>query len=230
MRQVERAARVTRRVESAAGIFVIGTGIAAAVWAPQITAKAGFALVAAGAGFVVLYLRRHAMRPLPMDLAFDASRTAFRDALVHGERLLRSVWLWYLLPLMIGPVVLIVGWSAEQGRSLRSVLGFLGVLVIMSALGVADEPRRGQPAVAPDRGVGQDQRARVTVTKEPLYHETARGRIGIPAWWFGAPFIAFAYVLATPRFLPDLVAVPAACRATWRRRSAGSSVFYSASP
>ena len=74
------------------------------------------------------------MRPLPMDLAFDASRTAFRDALVRGERLLRSVWLWYLLPLMIGPVVLIVGWSAAQGRSLRSVLGFLGVLVIMSAL------------------------------------------------------------------------------------------------
>ena len=113
---------------------MIGAGIAAAVWAPQMTAKAGFALVAAGAGFVVLYLRRHAMRPLPMDLAFDASRTAFRDALVHGERLLRSVWLWYLLPLMIGPVFLIVGWSAEQGRSLRSVLGFLGVLVVMSAL------------------------------------------------------------------------------------------------
>ncbi len=48
------------------------------------------------------------------------------------------------------------------------------------------------------------------MTKEPLYHETARGRIGIPAWWFGAPVIAFAYVLAIPRFLPDLVAVPAA--------------------
>ena len=45
--------------------------------------------------------------------------------------------------------------------------------------------------------------------KEPLYHETARGRFGIPAWWFGAPVVAFAYVLTTPRWLPDLVAVPA---------------------
>lgn len=134
MRQVERAARVTRRVESAAGVFVIGAGIAGTVWAPQITAKAGFALMAAGAGFVVLYLRRHALRPLPMDLGFDGSRTAFRAALVRGEQLLRSVWLWYLLPLMVGPLVLIAGWSAEPGRSLRSVLGFLGVFLIMSAL------------------------------------------------------------------------------------------------
>ena len=47
------------------------------------------------------------------------------------------------------------------------------------------------------------------MAKQPLYHETARGRFGIPGWWFGAPVIAFAYVLATPRFLPDLVTVPA---------------------
>ena len=46
------------------------------------------------------------------------------------------------------------------------------------------------------------------MAKEPLYHEAAPGRFGIPRWWFGAPVVAFAYVLATPRFLPDLVAVP----------------------
>ena len=44
--------------------------------------------------------------------------------------------------------------------------------------------------------------------KEPLYHQNAPGRFGIPAWWFGAPVVAFVYALATPRFLPDLVAVP----------------------
>jgi hypothetical protein len=43
-----------------------------------------------------------------------------------------------------------------------------------------------------------------------LHHETARdGRGGIPAWWFGAPFIAFVYAFATPRLLPDIVSVPA---------------------
>ena len=134
MRQVERAARVTRHVETGAGILVIAFGVAGTAWAPQITAKAGFALMAAGAAFVVLYMRRHALRPLPMDLGFDASRVAFRDALVQGERLLRWVWLWYLLPLIVGPLVLIVGWSVAQRRSFASALGFLGIMAIMSVL------------------------------------------------------------------------------------------------
>ena len=134
MRHVERAARVTRYVETGAGILVIAFGVAGTVWAPQITAKAGFALMAAGAAFVVLYMRRHALRPLPMDLGFDASRVAFRDALVQGERLLRRVWLWYLLPLIVGPLVLIVGWSVAQRRSFASALGFLGIMAIMSVL------------------------------------------------------------------------------------------------
>ena len=42
--------------------------------------------------------------------------------------------------------------------------------------------------------------------KLPLFHETAQG--GVPAWWFSAPFIAFAYILVTPRFLPDVVTIP----------------------
>jgi hypothetical protein len=45
----------------------------------------------------------------------------------------------------------------------------------------------------------------------PLYHQTATdGRGGIPAWWFGAPAIAFVYAFITPRFVPDLVSLPEA--------------------
>jgi len=46
--------------------------------------------------------------------------------------------------------------------------------------------------------------------REALYHQTAPGRFGIPAWWFVAPFVAFVYVLVTPRWLPDLVTPPPA--------------------
>jgi hypothetical protein len=48
------------------------------------------------------------------------------------------------------------------------------------------------------------------MTKTALYHErpTSKWRGGTPWWWFGAPFIAMAYVLVTPRFLPDIVSVP----------------------
>ena len=45
----------------------------------------------------------------------------------------------------------------------------------------------------------------------PLYHQTATGgRGGIPAWWFGAPAIAFVYAFITPRVVPDLVSLPEA--------------------
>lgn len=46
------------------------------------------------------------------------------------------------------------------------------------------------------------------MANEPLYHETAPGRFGIPAWWFGAPVVAFVYLFVTPRWLPDLVTLP----------------------
>jgi hypothetical protein len=55
--------------------------------------------------------------------------------------------------------------------------------------------------------------------REPLYHEVSRGRFGLPAWWFGAPAVAFLYVLLTPRFLPELVvagALPAGLAAAIR--------------
>jgi hypothetical protein len=45
------------------------------------------------------------------------------------------------------------------------------------------------------------------MTNTRLYHErpASKSRGGVPWWWFGAPFIAVAYVFATPRFLPDRV-------------------------
>jgi hypothetical protein len=47
------------------------------------------------------------------------------------------------------------------------------------------------------------------MAKLPLYHQTATAaRGGIPAWWFGAPAIAFVYAFLTPTFLPDIVSVP----------------------
>ena len=46
------------------------------------------------------------------------------------------------------------------------------------------------------------------MAREPLYHETPRGKSGIPVWWFGAPAVAFVYVWLTPRFLPEIIAIP----------------------
>ena len=49
------------------------------------------------------------------------------------------------------------------------------------------------------------------MTNTRLYHErpSSKSRGGAPRWWFGTPFIAAAYVFATPRFLPDRVSTSA---------------------
>jgi hypothetical protein len=42
--------------------------------------------------------------------------------------------------------------------------------------------------------------------KLSTFHRTGgQWRGAVPAWWFGAPLIAGAYVFLTPRFLPDVV-------------------------
>ena len=43
----------------------------------------------------------------------------------------------------------------------------------------------------------------------PLSHNPSltKWSPGAPWWWFGAPVFAFAYVLLTPRVLPDIVSV-----------------------
>jgi hypothetical protein len=134
MSEAEGSARRTRLAETGAGVLVIAGGLAGMWFAPDSVAKIGLALMAAGAAFVVAYLHRHAMPAMPMDLDFESSRAVFRDALVRGERLLRTVWLWYLLPLLAGPLVLIVGLSAKPGRSPVQVAAFLLVVGILTAL------------------------------------------------------------------------------------------------
>ena len=44
----------------------------------------------------------------------------------------------------------------------------------------------------------------------PLAHDrpATKWSTGAPWWWFGAPVLAFAYVLLTPRVLPDVVSIP----------------------
>jgi len=68
------------------------------------------------------------------------------------------------------------------------------------AASIDDEPR----------SLDREVTVEVVMGKLPLYHDLASGiRGAAPSWWFGAPFIAVAYAVMTPRVLPDVVAIPA---------------------
>jgi hypothetical protein len=147
IRQAQHSARATRLVETGAGVLNIAGALAGAWFAPEPFVKAALGLTAAGAAFVIVYLHRHAMRPLPMDRDSLETRTAYRAELVRGERLLRRVWLWYLVPLAIGPVALIAGWALTQARPLARVGAVLASMAVATLL-VERLNRSGATAIA----------------------------------------------------------------------------------
>jgi hypothetical protein len=68
--------------------------------------RAGCVLVIAGALYVVVQIyNRASPGTLPADLAFTASLEFHRRELVRQRDLLRSVWRWYLGPLIPGLAV-----------------------------------------------------------------------------------------------------------------------------
>jgi hypothetical protein len=84
--------------------------------------------------FVIFYLHRHAMRPIAMDRPFAETRHAFRTELARGEWLLRRIWLWYLLPLMVGPAVLLGGAMLDRPNAILSVAAVLVTMALMTLL------------------------------------------------------------------------------------------------
>ena len=131
---VQRSARATRRIETGASVLVIAGSLAGVWFAPEPLVRLGLGLIAAGALFVVTYMHRHAMRPIPMDVGFSQTRSAFRGELVYGEWLLRRVWLWYLMPLMLGPAVLLIGWVSLRQRPLVAVAVLFAGMTVMTIL------------------------------------------------------------------------------------------------
>jgi FtsH-binding integral membrane protein len=72
--------------------------------------RAGCGLVIAGALFAVLRLHKTgAARTVPAELAFRTCVGFHRQELERQRDLLRSVWRWYLLPLVAGMVVFLLG-------------------------------------------------------------------------------------------------------------------------
>jgi hypothetical protein len=89
--------------EYAAGAIVVASfGYYISVFHSPLT-RAGCVLVIAGMLFVAFALhKRGATRTVPTDLAFRTCVEFHRIELRRQRDLLRSVWLWYLLPLVPG--------------------------------------------------------------------------------------------------------------------------------
>ena len=132
----ERQIRRRNLLEYGAAVIVVGA-FSRLVWIGQHElVRAGAALIVLATLYVVYRIHRDgSVTAMPEDLALTTCRDFHRGQLVRHRDLLRSIWMWYLLPFVPGLLVLLIGRAAaDPGRASRvvmsamiSVLVFLGI-------------------------------------------------------------------------------------------------------
>ncbi len=128
----DRAIRVRNSIETLAALAVV-VFFGYAAWTERSwVERLGSAIVAAGALWIVYYLRRYgtdAADPRP-----DQTVASYRRALVlkyeHQIRLLRNVKFWYLLPMYVGLLISSLGMlKQELGKRTLTLADFIPPLI-----------------------------------------------------------------------------------------------------
>jgi drug/metabolite transporter (DMT)-like permease len=98
------------RIEYVAAIFVVA-GFGSYIWIFRTPLmQLGSILIIAGAIFIVAWLHfRASANPIPSHISFMDYTSRYRDELRRQQSALRTVWLWYLGPLVPGLVLFTIG-------------------------------------------------------------------------------------------------------------------------
>lgn len=95
--------------EQAACLFVITAFGAMSLRTPQAVPRISFALIIAGAIYVAWHIQKWGVpRVLPAELGRANCAGFYRDELERQCNLLRSIWKWYLGPLIPGMSLLVI--------------------------------------------------------------------------------------------------------------------------
>ena len=105
--------------EQAACLFVITAFGAMSLKTPQTVPRISFALIIAGAIYVGWHIQKWGSpKVLPADLGRASCAGFYRDELERQRNLLRSIWKWYLGPLIPGMSLLVIYgiWASPPDR------------------------------------------------------------------------------------------------------------------
>lgn len=121
------------RVEYAASALVVVVFVLQALLIPEPVVEAGAALIALGAVVVAwrLHAQARAATRAEMDRAASSWTEFHRAELIRQRDALRSVWAWYLGPLVPGLVVFMLGVGTAPSTGLP-----LGIGLAISTLGL----------------------------------------------------------------------------------------------
>ena len=137
----ERAVRFEKRIDRRNLREYIGGLIGVAIYSfyiwklPNPLMRIGSAMIIAGVLFVMWQLYRRGRAPrLPEDLAFTASIEFHRRQLVQQRDLLRTVFRWYVGPLIPGLLVFLKGALPSRGFDLRYLPRMAPFLLLVVAV------------------------------------------------------------------------------------------------
>jgi len=137
---------------------VVAAFFTACIWfAPSSAAKVGCAMTAAGAVFVGWFLVRYArVQAMPGHSGFAIALAHYRLEIERRAALSRSYLWWYLLPLSLGPAVLLIGKAFQQPDPLRTIVIGLAIFASFGVLMIyvqRDVQRRAQQRLEQLAGV-----------------------------------------------------------------------------
>jgi hypothetical protein len=125
--------RRRNRIEYAAGVLVVA-GFGSYIWIFRtLLMQLGSILIIAGALFIMVWIHfRASANPIPSHISFMDYTSRYREELRRQQSALRTVWLWYLAPLVPGLVLFTIGMSRlleHAPGSRRPMWPFLVVMV-----------------------------------------------------------------------------------------------------
>lgn len=125
------------RIELGAAVLVMAFFAAALLLGPGKSAvlTLGISLSIAGAAFVGVFLYRHArLRPLVRTDGFIQLVAQYRIELARRLRLSQTYLWWYVVPLLLGPAVILIGPQLGQPDAPTRIAIIAGLLTVFAAM------------------------------------------------------------------------------------------------
>jgi hypothetical protein len=129
-------AKVLRRgawIEIAVASVLVPLFVTFAVMARPSAARIGAGMTVAGCLFVMWRMWRSlaATTPIARDADFATTAAIYRAQLQRHQHALRTIWLWYLLPLMIGPFLILSATALGTARRDAAAIGTAITFVVI---------------------------------------------------------------------------------------------------
>jgi hypothetical protein len=146
VRLYERMTRRAVRIEAGTGVVVAAFFIMPLISAPNWALRFGWGLTSAYGLYVAVFVSKLRMDLLPDGLDFNGALAHYRSELMRRQRHIQTLWRWYLLPIVPGMTLIIVGSAIEAtklGRPLwpafvmAAILAGLGSVVHLNSSGTA---------------------------------------------------------------------------------------------